>query len=64
MKAMDTNDRLASKHNRRPGQDGNRYVLTRRQERAVAQRGNVPTSEQDQAESDYRVNKQRGRTLA
>ncbi|KAI4742766.1 hypothetical protein E4T50_06838 [Aureobasidium sp. EXF-12298] len=50
MKAMDTNDRLASKHNRLRGQDGNRYVQTRRQQRAVAQRGNIPTSEQDQAE--------------
>jgi len=31
MNAMDTNDRIASKHKHRSTQDGNRYVLTRRQ---------------------------------
>ncbi|KAH0367388.1 hypothetical protein KCU65_g4713, partial [Aureobasidium melanogenum] len=50
MKAMDTNDRLASKYNRVPGRDGNRYVLTRQQKRVGTQRGSVPTTEQDQAE--------------
>lgn len=50
MKAMDTNDRVASKHNRLPERDGSRYVLTRRQQRAHAQRGSVPAREQNQAE--------------
>ncbi|CAD0086832.1 unnamed protein product [Aureobasidium mustum] len=50
-KAMDTNDRIASRHNRLPGQDGNRYVLTRRQKRAaVAQRGTIPSREHNKAE--------------
>ncbi|CAD0081894.1 unnamed protein product [Aureobasidium vineae] len=39
MNAMDTNDRIASKHKHLPAQDGNRYVLTRRQQRVTAQRG-------------------------
>lgn len=49
MKAIATNERLARKHNRLPGQDGNCYVLSRRQKRAVVQHRSVPTTEQDQA---------------
>jgi hypothetical protein len=50
MSAMDTNDRVASKHKRLPAQDGNRYVLTRRQQRRVAARGRVHVDEQREAE--------------
>lgn len=45
MNAMDTNDRVASKHKRLPAQDGNRYVLTGRQQRAAATHGRMPTDE-------------------
>jgi hypothetical protein len=43
MNAMDTNDRIASKHKHLAGQEGNRYTLTRRQQRAAATRASVPT---------------------
>ncbi|KAH0265809.1 hypothetical protein KCU91_g11197, partial [Aureobasidium melanogenum] len=51
MRAMDTNDRLANKYNRLPGQDVHRYVLTRRQKRAAVKRGSVPTK-RDQAQGN------------
>jgi hypothetical protein len=52
MNAMDTNDRVANKHKRLPGRDGNRYVLTRRQQRAATARGSVAVDEQSEAEGD------------
>jgi hypothetical protein len=48
MNAMDTNDRVASKHQRLTAQDGNRYVLTRRQQRGIA-RGRVHVNEECEA---------------
>jgi hypothetical protein len=50
MNAMDENDRVASKHKHLPAQDGNRYVLTRRQERRAAACGSVPMEKQGEAE--------------
>lgn len=50
MKAMNTNDRVARKHDRLPEKDGNRYVLTHRQQRALAERRIVPMREQDHTE--------------
>jgi hypothetical protein len=50
MNAMDTNDRVASKHMRLAAEDGNRYVLTRRQQRGIAARGRVHVDEQCEAE--------------
>lgn len=47
MKAMDTNDRVARKRNRLPEQDSNRYVLRRRQQRALAQHESVRPREQE-----------------
>lgn len=49
MNAMDTNDRIASKHKHMPAQDGNRYKLTRRQQRAVAASGRVAVDERSEA---------------
>lgn len=50
MNAMDTNDRVASKHKHHAAQSGNRYVLTRRQQRAGTARGSVAVDEQSEAE--------------
>ncbi|KAI4852798.1 hypothetical protein E4T44_01250 [Aureobasidium sp. EXF-8845] len=49
MNAMDTNDRVASKHKRLAAQDGNRYVLTGRQQRAAATHERIPTDKQCEA---------------
>ena len=46
MNAMDTNDRVASKHKHLAGKDGNRYVPTRRQQRTAAAQRNVPVDDQ------------------
>ncbi|KAK6006914.1 hypothetical protein QM012_005922 [Aureobasidium pullulans] len=47
--AMDTNDRIASKHNRLPEQGGNRYVLTRRQQGRFTH-GSVPLRKRHQTD--------------
>ncbi|KAI5205092.1 hypothetical protein E4T39_03265 [Aureobasidium subglaciale] len=50
MDVMDSNDRVLEKSDLLPAQDGNRYIPTRRQRKAAAQRGYVSISEQSKAE--------------
>ncbi|KAI4728382.1 hypothetical protein E4T49_03725 [Aureobasidium sp. EXF-10728] len=67
MNAMDTNDRIASKHKHLAAQGGNRYVLTRRQQRATARHGYGSKNQQSKANYSsrktpawLRVKRQRG----
>lgn len=52
MDIMDANDKILGNTNYLPAQVGNRYVLTRRQQRAAAKHGRVTVDQQVKAEKD------------
>lgn len=52
MNIMDANDKVLGNNSLLPAQDGNRYVLTRRQQKAATKRGRVTLNQQIKAEKD------------